>query len=87
MKVLLVESEDWLRELLVPSYYAGYLPAMVRTALGIGDRELAERLAGGVKPRYPYAEHTLVATNAALAEARGDLQAASEAYTEAADRW
>ena len=58
---------------------------MVRTALGIGARELAERLAGGVEPRYPYAEHALVATNAALAEARGDLQAASEAYTEAAD--
>ena len=52
-------------------YAGGLLPAMVRTALGIGDRELAERLADGVEPRYPYAEHALVAANAALAEPVG----------------
>jgi hypothetical protein len=66
--------------------YAIHLPTMVRSALGIGDRELAERLVDGVEPRYPYAEQALVAANAALAEARGDLQAA-DAYAEAADRW
>jgi hypothetical protein len=60
---------------------------MVRTALGIGDRELAERLAGGVEPRHLYAEHALVAANAALTEVRGDLRAAAEAYADAADRW
>ena len=64
-----------------------YLPAMVRTALAIGDRELAERLVDGLEPRYPYAEHALVAANAALTEARGDLQAAADAYADAADRW
>ena len=35
----------------------------------------------------PYAEHALVAANAALAEARGDQLAAVDAYTEAASRW
>ncbi len=69
------------------SYYPVLLPEMVRTALAIGDRELAERLVGGVESRYPYAEHALAAANAALAEARGDPQSASEAYAEVADRW
>jgi ATP/maltotriose-dependent transcriptional regulator MalT len=79
-----IEAAPGAREIL---YYAILLPAMVRAALGIGDPELAQRLAAGVGSRYPYAEHALVAANAALAEARGDLQVASEAYSEAADRW
>ena len=33
--------------------YPVLLPAMVRTALGIGDPELAERLVGGLEPRTP----------------------------------
>ena len=41
----------------------------------------------GLEPRTPYAEHALVAANAALTEARGDLQAAADAYADAADRW
>jgi tetratricopeptide (TPR) repeat protein len=68
-------------------YYVVYLPAIVRTALGIGDRDLAERLVDGVEHRYPYAEHALVAASAALTEAREDLQAAADAYADAADRW
>ncbi|MDP9331573.1 MAG: hypothetical protein M3P11_13185 [Actinomycetota bacterium] len=68
-------------------YYLAFLPAMLRTALAIGDLELTERLADGVEPRSPYAEHALVAANAALAEARGGLQAAAEGYAELADRW
>ena len=67
--------------------YPMFLPAMVRTALGIGEPELAERLVSGLEPRYPLAEHALVAANAALTEARGDLQAAADAYADAADRW
>jgi class 3 adenylate cyclase/tetratricopeptide (TPR) repeat protein len=68
-------------------YYPAFLPRLVRTALGIGDRELAERLVAGLERLSPYAAHSLVAANAALAEARGDLQAAAVAYAEAADRW
>lgn len=61
--------------------YAVFLPAMVRTAPAIGDRQLAERLVGGFEPRYPYAEHAIVAANAALAEAGGDLDAGSSIWT------
>jgi hypothetical protein len=52
--------------------YRVLLPAMVRTALGLGERALGKRLVGGLQPRYPYAEHALVAANVALSEARGD---------------
>jgi tetratricopeptide (TPR) repeat protein len=68
-------------------YYSVYLPAMIRSALRVGEPELAMRLASGVEPRFPYAEHALVAGNAALVEARGDLHAAADAYADAADRW
>jgi tetratricopeptide (TPR) repeat protein len=67
--------------------YAANLPAMVRTAVALGNRALAERLAKSFEPRYPYGEHALVAANAVLAEARGDFEAAAEAYADAAERW
>jgi hypothetical protein len=67
--------------------YPVMLPAMVRTALGIGEPSLAERLVADYKPPYPLAEHALVAANAALAETRGDLSPAADAYADAADRW
>lgn len=63
------------------------LPSIVRTALGIGDTALAARLVSGLEPRTSYAEHALIAANAALMEARGDLQAAAEAHADAATRW
>ncbi len=74
------------------SYYALLLPTMMRVALGIGAPDLAGRLVASYETRYPYAEHALVAANvvaanAALTEARGNLQAAADAYAEAADRW
>jgi hypothetical protein len=67
--------------------YPALLPAMVRAALQIGEPALAERLIGDLEPRYPYAEHALVAANAAITESRGDLQAAADAHADAADRW
>jgi class 3 adenylate cyclase/tetratricopeptide (TPR) repeat protein len=63
------------------------LPAMVRTALSLADRELAERLVKALETRSPYADHALVAANAALAEAGGELQAAAESYADAAKGW
>jgi tetratricopeptide (TPR) repeat protein len=68
-------------------FYAPYLPAMVNSALALGNQELAERLVAGVESRTPYAEHAVTAANAALAEARGDLEAAAQVYADAADRW
>jgi class 3 adenylate cyclase/tetratricopeptide (TPR) repeat protein len=68
-------------------HYPILLPAMVRAALQIGEPALAQRLVTGLEPRYPYAEHALVAANAALTESGGDLQAAADAYADAADRW
>jgi class 3 adenylate cyclase/tetratricopeptide (TPR) repeat protein len=68
-------------------YYAVFLPAMVRIALAVGDQELAERLVGGLEPRYPYAKHAHVAASAALAEARGNAAAALAAYADDATRW
>lgn len=79
---LLVEVESYPGARDNPNYPM-LLPAMVRAALRIGEPALAERLVAGFEPRYPYAEHALVAANAALTEARGDLAAASDA----ADRW
>ena len=60
---------------------------MVRTALAIGALELAERLVEDVQPRTPYAEHALVAANAAFTEAGGDLQVAADTYADATVRW
>jgi class 3 adenylate cyclase/tetratricopeptide (TPR) repeat protein len=68
-------------------HYAGQLPTMVRTALSLGNVELADRFVAGVAPHAPQAEHALVTANAALAEAGGDLPAAVWGYGDAAERW
>ncbi len=68
-------------------YYAQFLPTLVRTALEIGDRNLAERLASGVEDPHPYHQHAVVAVTAALAEAGGDFDAAAPTYADAALRW
>jgi class 3 adenylate cyclase/tetratricopeptide (TPR) repeat protein len=68
-------------------YYAVYLPTMVRTALGVGDRQLAERLVAGYHSSYPMTAHALATVNAALAEARGDFELAAGGYGEAAEGW
>jgi tetratricopeptide (TPR) repeat protein len=53
----------------------------------IGERDLARRFVEGFEPLNPYAEHSLVTAKAALTEALGDLQAAADAFADAADRW
>jgi class 3 adenylate cyclase len=68
-------------------YYARQLPAMLRTALAVGDPELAERLVGGIEPLFPLHEHALCAARAQLAEHAGDHAGAATLYTEAAARW
>jgi class 3 adenylate cyclase/tetratricopeptide (TPR) repeat protein len=67
--------------------YPTLLPAMVRVAIRIGEPELAERLVDGIEPRLPLADHALIAARATLTEARGEVQVATDAYADAADRW
>ena len=47
------------------------VPELVRTAVAVGEIELAGRVAASIEPLYPYAEHARVAAYAALAEAGG----------------
>jgi tetratricopeptide (TPR) repeat protein len=68
-------------------YYARQLAAMLRTALAVGDREVAQRLADGIEPRYPLREHALCTARAQLAEHAGDHDSAAALYGEAARRW
>ncbi|MDP9260194.1 MAG: AAA family ATPase [Actinomycetota bacterium] len=68
-------------------YYAIYLPAMVRTALRLGDRRLGEHLVDACESRHPIAVHANVTVSAALAEAHGDHQVAADGYARAAERW
>ena len=59
----------------------------MRTALAIGDPELARRLIETVEPTTPLADNALCACRAQLGEAEGDLGAAVDTYSEAAERW
>jgi tetratricopeptide (TPR) repeat protein len=68
-------------------YFAAHLPELVRTALTAGDRALAVRLADGVEPVTPLAEHALCACSAQLAEAAGKQAESAALYAEAAERW
>ncbi len=79
-----VEATDHLAD---ASELATYLPAIVRSAIELGALDLGERLAGHLTPRYPCAEHALVAVHAALSAARGQREAAVDGYREAASRW
>jgi tetratricopeptide (TPR) repeat protein len=68
-------------------WLAWLLPDGVRIALAAGDRSLAERLAGSLEPLQPIARHALVAAQALVTEARGDFEAASAGFADAASRW
>ena len=67
--------------------YPRQLAGMVRTALALGDAELAEALTARVEPWYSLDEHALCAARAQLAEYLGDLEGAAALYAEAAARW
>jgi tetratricopeptide (TPR) repeat protein len=59
-------------------------PSWTRTLIRLGELELAERLVPTPSPTNPYAERELIVIRAALAEARGEYQAALSGYVEAA---
>ena len=68
-------------------YYPALLPAMVRTAINLGQLDVAQQFVNGLEARYPYTEHALAAADATLTEAKGDAAAALTSYTDAARRW
>jgi tetratricopeptide (TPR) repeat protein len=85
-------STELLRELGAAGDLAGAaimcsLPALVREAVRLGGREVADPLAGGSGAPTPLMAHSQVATNAILTEADGDLESAGASYADAAARW
>jgi class 3 adenylate cyclase len=85
-QALLAELEQWPGTRADP-YYASLLPELVRFALALNDPALAVRLADGVEPRTPFAEHALCAARAQLAEAAGEQAEAAALYAESGERW
>ena len=70
-RALLVELEQ-VPGIRADSYYASLLPELVRTAVILGERELAVRLVAAVEPHTPLAKRALTACRAELAEAAGE---------------
>jgi hypothetical protein len=62
-------------------------PTWIRALVGQGRLDLAEQITALVPTSGPLGEHVAIATDAALAEARGDFQAAVAGYQDAAARW
>jgi class 3 adenylate cyclase/tetratricopeptide (TPR) repeat protein len=71
-------------------HYISYLPACVRLALSLDTPEVADRLTDRLEahtPHTPSAAISLASAHAALAEARGEPQAAADGYAIAAEGW
>jgi len=71
----------------VRSQLAWSLPGLLRTALALDDRPLAQRLTTGIEAGMPLREHALASAQAQLAEAAGQHQHAAALYADAAHRW
>jgi class 3 adenylate cyclase len=69
------------------TYYARHLPGIVRTALNIGDGDLANRLADGLGNRYPLDDNVRFTVLALLAEHSGAHAEAARLYADAAQGW
>jgi class 3 adenylate cyclase/tetratricopeptide (TPR) repeat protein len=67
--------------------YASVLVSLVRTALALGDPDLATSLTEGVPLLLPLHQHALTASQAQLAEAAGNHSHAASLYNEAGQRW
>jgi class 3 adenylate cyclase/tetratricopeptide (TPR) repeat protein len=85
-RALLAELEH-VSNIRADAYFAVHLPELVRTALTAKDRALAVRLADGVEPVTPLAEHALCACSAQLAEAAEEHAEGAALYAQAAERW
>jgi tetratricopeptide (TPR) repeat protein len=67
--------------------FANLLTEAVRTALSIGDEDLAGQVIEGIEPVLPPLAHALVSAHALLAEVRGEHEDAAVAFADAAGRW
>jgi hypothetical protein len=67
--------------------YNAFLPPMVRALLKLGVDELAGRLTDWHQRHNRYDELSVGTARAALAEARGDIRGAADAYDIAAGNW
>ena len=82
------QAVDLFSELLLqPGSSEADLPGLIRTLVSLDRLDLAERLVDVEEAAVPASQHARVAAQAALAEARGDHQAALDGYREAAGRW
>jgi serine/threonine protein kinase/type II secretory pathway predicted ATPase ExeA len=67
--------------------YVINLPGSVRSAIGIGEAELARALTAGVEPLHPLHRYALASAYGLLAEADRDAEAAVAHFASAADDW
>jgi tetratricopeptide (TPR) repeat protein len=68
-------------------YYPANLPDAVRTALVVGDPDLAASLAEGVELIYPLHEYAVATARALLHEHRGEHPEAVELFSDASEGW
>jgi len=84
---LLLHELDQIPASRTDAVYAIVLPSLVRSALALGDPNLATSLTKGVPPLTPLHQHALTSSQAQLAEATGDHAEAASLYSDAAHRW
>ena len=85
-RALLAELEQVAHVEADPSFVS-VLPELGRTALALGELDIATRLASRTASTTPLAEHARFTCRAQLAEAAGDHADAVRLYAAAADRW
>jgi hypothetical protein len=66
---------------------ATLMPGVVRTALALGEVGAAETVVRDFTSAMPFDQHSLAASRAAIAEARGALDEAIVDYADVAARW
>ncbi|MDX6427237.1 MAG: hypothetical protein QOD52_2642 [Gaiellaceae bacterium] len=69
------------------SNYPTVLPGVVRTALGVGDPELARRLSERVEVEYALQNYAVDAARAQIAEHAGNHAEAAALYASVAEHW
>ena len=68
-------------------YYLAQLAGLVRSALQIGNPDLAALLTHGIEPRTPLHRLALAASRASIREMTGDRAEAADMYADVAGQW